>query len=770
MKHLVHRNIVRLFDVVLRDPHLFLVLELCEFGDLSQLLRRSGDGRFSEARARFFAMQLRDGLEFLHDRRIMHRDLKPQNLLLGMPPGADAAVMRDPASAPYLLKIADFGFARELNDSMAETICVPADHELLTERGFMDLAAYEQASGVRVAGFCERSRQLVFERPLGLKRVVVEQHALVEFTDATSDVSLLVTRDHEMFVQSSDGGAYRKVRAATLVDSPDWREARHLACAAAAATADGRLDVCGAAKVRRVATVRERDELVHALLVAGVSPHFEAAGDGAWLVSHAAPDSRAAQPLTRKLDGGMRNCAAAYSGRVWCFAMPSGFVWARRVRKDDAGVVVQASRALLIGNCGSPLYMAPEVLRGDAYEQSADLFSVGAIVFEMLVGAPPFKARTPMELQRMHETTSVAFPASVPLSPACVALLSALLRREASQRLSHADFFTHAWLTAARDDVAYAALIDLCLAHAAADGSRSPPAAAAAAGNSSNSSRRNRAFTSPLSVSPPGGAEYAELGTSPGALLGLGHSISVARRASGVDAAESDFLAQAVHVGTEESIVRDIERRRKCALAVAEEAGKLADARAADAMAMYVAALAALRVALQRAENALPASAQAGGGGGGGAAAPLSRQNSNMQPIRVSLALGSLRQAARDILQNASSVRDDLADGSVRRDSLDTSELSELRAVRRARGVPFVNGDTAALIMERALHCGRTGGAAELQGTFGKSTRLYTTGLYLVTFLLDAAVDDGDCAQLREYARLFDERRTKAKQRAAADE
>jgi serine/threonine protein kinase len=87
MKHLSHRNIVRLFDVVLREPHLFLVLELCEYGDLAQLLRKSSasadPARFVESRARFFAMQLRDGLEFLHERRIMHRDLKPQNLLLG---------------------------------------------------------------------------------------------------------------------------------------------------------------------------------------------------------------------------------------------------------------------------------------------------------------------------------------------------------------------------------------------------------------------------------------------------------------------------------------------------------------------------------------------------------------------------------------------------------------------------------------------------------------------------------------------------------------
>lgn len=79
MKRLAHRNVVRLFDVVLREPYLYLVLELAAHGDLSALLRARGDAaserRLPEHRARFFMLQLRDGLQFLRDERIMHRDL-----------------------------------------------------------------------------------------------------------------------------------------------------------------------------------------------------------------------------------------------------------------------------------------------------------------------------------------------------------------------------------------------------------------------------------------------------------------------------------------------------------------------------------------------------------------------------------------------------------------------------------------------------------------------------------------------------------------------
>ncbi|KAJ3118130.1 Serine/threonine-protein kinase [Phlyctochytrium bullatum] len=50
--------------------------------------------------------------------------------------------------------------------------------------------------------------------------------------------------------------------------------------------------------------------------------------------------------------------------------------------------------------CGSPLYMAPEILRGDRYDAKADLWSLGAICYEMVTGRPPFKAQNHIDLLR----------------------------------------------------------------------------------------------------------------------------------------------------------------------------------------------------------------------------------------------------------------------------------------------------------------------------------------------------------------------------------
>jgi serine/threonine-protein kinase ULK2 len=61
-------------------------------------------------------------LKFLRQRDLIHRDIKPQNLLL-RPPGNEDLVRGHPLGVP-LLKVADFGFARSLpNAMMAETLC-----------------------------------------------------------------------------------------------------------------------------------------------------------------------------------------------------------------------------------------------------------------------------------------------------------------------------------------------------------------------------------------------------------------------------------------------------------------------------------------------------------------------------------------------------------------------------------------------------------------------------------------------------------------------
>ena len=96
--------------------------------------------------------------------------------------------------------------------------------------------------------------------------------------------------------------------------------------------------------------------------------------------------------------------------------------------------------------CGSPLYMAPEILSYRKYDAKADLWSVGAILYELLVGRPPFSGQNPMQLLRVIERSGGAkIPGAVArtLSPECVALLGGLLRKDPVERMSFEEFFAH---------------------------------------------------------------------------------------------------------------------------------------------------------------------------------------------------------------------------------------------------------------------------------------------------------------------------------------
>jgi len=98
LKELQHPNIVKLIEIVQDDDSLTLVFELCNF-DLKQYQDRQ-KGKIAPHHIQSFLYQLIKVVAYCHKRKVLHRDIKPQNLLLKM---------------DGTLKLADFGLARELS-------------------------------------------------------------------------------------------------------------------------------------------------------------------------------------------------------------------------------------------------------------------------------------------------------------------------------------------------------------------------------------------------------------------------------------------------------------------------------------------------------------------------------------------------------------------------------------------------------------------------------------------------------------------------------
>ncbi|KAG6840395.1 hypothetical protein C0991_006990 [Blastosporella zonata] len=144
LKSLSHRHITRLIDIVRAERHIYLIMEYCGGGDLTNYIKKRGrvegleyipsagaapqyyphprTGGLDEIVVRSFLRQLARALKFLRHRNLIHRDIKPQNLLLNAPSPEELA-RGHPLGVP-ILKVADFGFARSLpNAMMAETLC-----------------------------------------------------------------------------------------------------------------------------------------------------------------------------------------------------------------------------------------------------------------------------------------------------------------------------------------------------------------------------------------------------------------------------------------------------------------------------------------------------------------------------------------------------------------------------------------------------------------------------------------------------------------------
>merc|ERR550532_2931261 len=96
LKELPHENVVKLLDVFCSTSKLVLVFE-CVENDLKKYMKSLGR-QLTPANIKHLAFRLCRGIEFCHSHRVLHRDLKPQNLLIDV--------------QKHRLKLADFGLAR----------------------------------------------------------------------------------------------------------------------------------------------------------------------------------------------------------------------------------------------------------------------------------------------------------------------------------------------------------------------------------------------------------------------------------------------------------------------------------------------------------------------------------------------------------------------------------------------------------------------------------------------------------------------------------
>ncbi|KAK3085302.1 hypothetical protein FSP39_001294 [Pinctada imbricata] len=110
----------------------------------------------------------------------------------------------------------------------------------------------------------------------------------------------------------------------------------------------------------------------------------------------------------------------------------------------DFGWSVHAPSSRRTTLCGTLDYLPPEMVEGRSHDEKVDYWSLGILMYEFLVGKPPFEAETNTETYRRITKVDLHFPSYV--SEGARDLVSKLLRHNPNQRINLKEALEHPWI------------------------------------------------------------------------------------------------------------------------------------------------------------------------------------------------------------------------------------------------------------------------------------------------------------------------------------
>ena len=218
--------------------------------------------------------------------------------------------------------------------------CLSEDHEILTENGFMNWkevqTGYESGS-LRIGGYNHVSGKLIYEYPTAFILNEAKEREMIEFTHVGENISLMVTTDHDMFPYDNIKGDYIKQKAHTLLSQDSNTYVKFLS-----KVRNNSLNY--KSKTIIISSSLERDSIVKNYLELGYSVSFTQQVNNDWEIICDINN----EPILHNITDVKKT---SYNGRTWCVTMPNGFIITRRAIRNDTGVVIQASRPIITGQC-----------------------------------------------------------------------------------------------------------------------------------------------------------------------------------------------------------------------------------------------------------------------------------------------------------------------------------------------------------------------------------------------------------------------------------
>ncbi|MFM9116610.1 MAG: protein kinase domain-containing protein, partial [Planctomycetota bacterium] len=335
----------------------FLAIEFVAGGSVGELLRSTGP--LPEALAVALVTDAARGLEVAHQLGVVHRDIKPDNLLLTEQGRAwfDEELAHHPSPADSVIHRLSGSFLSRLNRTVSPS---KTPSQLVAPKNDSTAAT---GPGTSSASITRSEQESV---TIELAAAAVSPAKL----DATLDTHLSLTSISPVGTTanaSPEAAAPATIPAATTIP-------------AANVTAIALTE----AAVQSAAQSAEQSTAVQSAAVQSAAVQSAA-------VQSAASQSAASLPAS-ELDN--RLPAIPCSGP---FVKLSDFGLARTATNSESIAITQQGALL-----GTPLYMSPEQCQGQAVDIRSDIYSLGATLFHLLSGKPPFLAETPMAVMQKH--------------------------------------------------------------------------------------------------------------------------------------------------------------------------------------------------------------------------------------------------------------------------------------------------------------------------------------------------------------------------------
>ncbi len=487
-RQVTHRNVIRIFDLGIADGLKFITMDFVEGRDLSKVLAQRG--KFPVQEACDIVRQVCSGLEAAHNEGVVHRDLKPQNIML------------DAQGRVYLM---DFGLARSMElVGMTRTgalIGTPTYMSPEQARGekadartdvfAFGVIFYELLTGTRpykdepmMATLIRRTKELATPPnqvdpsiPQSVSDVVMK--CLQIQTDLRYQNAEEILRDLNFCApQQSSGGQSLSASGAPAFVSGSLFGPRYRIESLLGEGGMGKVYKAQDVELRRTVALKlvrselasdpnSMDRLKQELLLASRVSHknilrIHDLGDvgGLKFISMAFVDGKDLHQIIAA-EGKLPIPRAVAITRQLCLALEAAHTEGvihrdlkpQNVLIDQSGNVyvsdfglaksleVNTSMLTAAGDvCGTPRYMSPEQVESKPLDHRSDLYALGLILYEMTTADLPFESESVLQAMYQRVTQSPKNPKALnpDLPDYLVHIIMRCLEKDPDQRYQHA--------------------------------------------------------------------------------------------------------------------------------------------------------------------------------------------------------------------------------------------------------------------------------------------------------------------------------------------